>query len=337
LHELVAITLFVDFLDSDILKKTYSENGFTFDFDKIFEVSNIYNFASFDVKNNIDIIKWVNKNVEYLKHVYTGYSAAPTKEDVEYKISKIDIEELKIDIEKSRDEVKKKDIEKRKLGKALSSEEKSVEEFLSWIIEMRDDRKSLMNKMDVLMNEAVRGLYRNWKIDEGMSFNSFGFDVLRGKKFVLENIEKVKKRGGDFVNLYYGGNEYLERFENLEEEFGGAESLEEPRNDVKFIKGQVANKGKVKGFARIIHDPTMNHSFMEGEILVTGMTRPEFVPLMKKAGAIVTNEGGIACHAAIVCRELDKPCIIGTKNATEIIRDGDLVEVDGDEGIVRIL
>jgi len=67
------------------------------------------------------------------------------------------------------------------------------------------------------------------------------------------------------------------------------------------------------------------------------MTRPEHIVAMKKAKAIVTNEGGITCHAAIVSRELGIPCIIGTKIATKVLKDGDLVEVDAGQGIVKIL
>ena len=67
------------------------------------------------------------------------------------------------------------------------------------------------------------------------------------------------------------------------------------------------------------------------------MTTPDFVVLMHKAGAIVTDIGGMLCHAAIVSREINKPCVIGTKFATQILHDGDLVEVDADNGIVRIL
>ena len=67
------------------------------------------------------------------------------------------------------------------------------------------------------------------------------------------------------------------------------------------------------------------------------MTRVEFVPMMRKAKAIITDEGGIACHAAIVSRELGVPCVIGTKIATNVLKSGDLVEVDIEEGIVRIL
>ena len=68
---------------------------------------------------------------------------------------------------------------------------------------------------------------------------------------------------------------------------------------------------------------------------MTPMTRPEFLPLMKKAKAIITDEGGITCHAAIVSRELGIPCIIGTKIATKVLKDNDLVEVDAEKGIVR--
>ena len=65
------------------------------------------------------------------------------------------------------------------------------------------------------------------------------------------------------------------------------------------------------------------------------MTRPEMVVAMKKATAIVTDEGGVTCHAAVVSRELNIPCIIGTRNATKFLKDGDKVEVDANKGIVK--
>jgi pyruvate,water dikinase len=72
-------------------------------------------------------------------------------------------------------------------------------------------------------------------------------------------------------------------------------------------------------------------------ILVTSMTHPKDIMLLKKASAIVTDEGGILCHAAIVAREMKKPCIIGTKIATQVLKDGDMVEVDAERGAVKIL
>jgi phosphoenolpyruvate synthase/pyruvate phosphate dikinase len=67
------------------------------------------------------------------------------------------------------------------------------------------------------------------------------------------------------------------------------------------------------------------------------MTTPDFLSAMKKASAIITDEGGIICHASIIAREMKKPCIIGTKIATKILKDGDLVEVDANKGLVKIL
>jgi pyruvate,water dikinase len=76
-------------------------------------------------------------------------------------------------------------------------------------------------------------------------------------------------------------------------------------------------------------DPTdRGINFIEGDILVTGMTRPEYLPFVKKCSAFITDAGGMLSHAAITARELHKPCIIGTEIATKILKDGDLIEVD---------
>jgi phosphohistidine swiveling domain-containing protein len=101
------------------------------------------------------------------------------------------------------------------------------------------------------------------------------------------------------------------------------------------IKGAVASKGKVTGVVKIIMNPDEFYKMNDGDIIVTSMTRPEFAPILKKASAIVTNEGGITCHAAIISRELRIPCIIATGVATQVLKDGDTVEVDADNGVVR--
>ena len=74
-----------------------------------------------------------------------------------------------------------------------------------------------------------------------------------------------------------------------------------------------------------------------GDILVTDMTDPDWEPIMKIAGGIVTNRGGRTCHAAIVAREMKKPCIVGTKIATQVLSDGDFVQVDAFKGIINII
>lgn len=111
-----------------------------------------------------------------------------------------------------------------------------------------------------------------------------------------------------------------------------------PLNDeIKDLHGQIANRGTASGKAVICTSLSSLHRVQEGDILIASMTRPEFMPALKKAAAIVTDEGGITCHAAIVSRELGKPCIIGTKIATKMIKNGDYVEVRANHGLVRIL
>jgi len=106
---------------------------------------------------------------------------------------------------------------------------------------------------------------------------------------------------------------------------------------IKLIKGQIGFPGKLVGRVRIIKNMRQADKLKEGEVIVSPMTTPEFVEVMKKASAFVTNEGGIICHAAITAREMKKPCIIGTRIATQVLKDGDLVEVDANKGIVRII
>ncbi|HLC48281.1 MAG TPA: PEP-utilizing enzyme [Candidatus Norongarragalinales archaeon] len=103
------------------------------------------------------------------------------------------------------------------------------------------------------------------------------------------------------------------------------------------ITGTCASIGIVRGNVRIIRGQEDFGKLKQGEILVTAMTTPDFVVIMRRAGAIVTDEGGLSCHAAIVSRELKVPCIVGTKNATRTLKDGDRVEVDATNGIVRKL
>jgi len=103
------------------------------------------------------------------------------------------------------------------------------------------------------------------------------------------------------------------------------------------IRGTVAHPGKVRGEIRLACDNSNLNNFPEGKILVALMTSPDYVVAMKKAKAIITDDGGITSHAAIVSRELGVPCIVGTKNATKLLKDGDMVEVDADQGIVRII
>lgn len=100
------------------------------------------------------------------------------------------------------------------------------------------------------------------------------------------------------------------------------------------IRGQAASTGMASGPVKIIHSPKDIDQILEGDVLVTEMTTPDFVPAMKRAVAIITDAGGRTCHAAIVSRELGIPCVVGTDDATSKLKVGQIVTVDGKNGLV---
>lgn len=103
------------------------------------------------------------------------------------------------------------------------------------------------------------------------------------------------------------------------------------------FRGLVAMTGTAIGTVKIVRSAKETEKVKPGDILVAVMTRPDYVPAMKRAAAIVTDEGGVTCHAAIISREMGLPCIIGTKIATKVLKDGQKVEVRANHGFVRIL
>lgn len=110
--------------------------------------------------------------------------------------------------------------------------------------------------------------------------------------------------------------------------------IEENTEDVRLLQGTCASPGRVRGEVKIINLPEDMKKMKAGNILVSVATNPDLVPAIKLAGAIVTDVGGITCHAAIVSRELGIPCTVGTKVATKILKDGDIVDVDATHGKV---
>jgi len=113
--------------------------------------------------------------------------------------------------------------------------------------------------------------------------------------------------------------------------------------DVSELKGTAANPGYLKGIARILPSNNiqkmreLREDFKKGQILITEMTQPNIMDIASKAGAIVTDEGGLLSHAAIISREFKIPCIVGTHFATATFKDGDIIEVDATKGIVKII
>lgn len=209
--------------------------------------------------------------------------------------------------------------------------------FFQKITLLREERKKYNLIGICLLHRLLEAVEKKRGINKE-HLNYLNFDEFRP---LLENKFDpaiLKERYNKGVLITVEGTSYKETIGEeawKEKERIDEEILEKNRE----LKGFVAcrGNGNVTGTVRLVISRSDFDSFMEGEILVTGMTRPEHVPLMKKAAAIVTNEGGITCHAAIVSRELNVPCIIGTKVATRVLKTGDVVEVDANNGTVRKL
>ena len=105
----------------------------------------------------------------------------------------------------------------------------------------------------------------------------------------------------------------------------------------KILKGVPASMGKTKGIARICLSSKDIKKMQSGDILVSPSTTPDYILGFRKASAIITDEGGLTCHAAVVSREMHLPCVVGTKVATKILNDGDLLLVDANKGIIKKL
>ena len=106
-----------------------------------------------------------------------------------------------------------------------------------------------------------------------------------------------------------------------------------PQGDV-LVRGLGASPGVASGAVRVLQSPDEGAALLPGEVLVATMTNPDWVPVLRRAGALVTDGGGMTCHAAIVTRELGVPCVVGTRNATTVLRTGTVVTVDGAKGEV---
>lgn len=208
--------------------------------------------------------------------------------------------------------------------------------MLRVITELNEFRKEIFTKAIFYTRPAFDELAKNNKFNSWRDINYLTtpeiIDLIKGKniyqKKLLPTRSLVLLVPGDkkHVVLVYGKD--VGRFEK---------KFRIIKQGVLEFKGTVAQKGVVQGKVKIIKEANDFGKFKRGDILVAKMTSVDFVPIMKKAAAFITDEGGLACHAAVIAREYHTPCIVGTGFASHILKDGDLVEVDAINGIVRKL
>jgi len=231
---------------------------------------------------------------------------------------------------------------RRKMGliKKLKSSEEIVliAEQLSQSIWWQDLRKGYIWRMNYFWDKFLKEicLRKKWNFNEILycQYSDLA-DIAKGRRVDKKEILKRK----NYYAIYFNGNR-IQHFSD--EKF--IKKLFDLYSEVKIsekeeIKGLVVSKGKdaiVKGRVKIIENPFKDNKKMQkGDILVAGMTSPEYIVVMKKAKAIITDHGGMTSHAAIVSRELGVLCIVNTKIATKVLKDGDLIEVDAEKGVIR--
>jgi phosphohistidine swiveling domain-containing protein len=310
--------------------------------------------GSFDKQQLLHILRLLaaGKNwtdiAEECQYVYSSYRDAKNLQEVEKRLKeqygrfndkKIALRE----IAKEEKEEKTRVEHYRKWHCGLSKNQQIIADFLQAVIIIRDLRKNFFNKGVTVWWRVAQRMFEEAGISEDYIIHYTFYEFKKGLAYLKKNKKLIENRTKGFINLVpYDGKIVLQNLS--QSDFQKSKKLimdfylkSHATDNKEEIKGNIGSPGKIKGRVKVIMNAHNDPDFKEGDILVTGMTRPEFVPLMKKASAIITDEGGITCHAAIVSRELKKPCIIGTKIATKVLKDGDIVEVDADRGIIKII
>ncbi|MFH0857084.1 MAG: PEP-utilizing enzyme, partial [bacterium] len=162
-------------------------------------------------------------------------------------------------------------------------------------------------------------------------------EAAKGEKATAGKQEgKMQERKIHFLAIY-GKNKQEYIMGEMAKKIAKPYLKNEKAKNISEFKGIATSRGKVRGIVRIIITAREISKLGKGEILVTPMTSPDYIVGLRRAAAIITDHGGMTCHAAIVSRELKIPCIVGTRIATKVLKDGDMAEVDAERGCVKIL
>jgi len=217
----------------------------------------------------------------------------------------------------------------------LNAEERLLIKVNKEMAYLRDYRDEIRRRTVYFARFLFQEVARRWQIPyEDLMFYSTPevFELFKGHKLLTHELQA---RRGDTIIIIK--NKKMKVLFGKESDKFMKDITPVDNSAVKQITGLVASKGNVWGIAKIISLDSDLKKINQGDIMVAVTTHPEYVIKMQLASAIVTDEGGLTCHAAIVAREMKKPCIVGTKIATKVLKDGDKIEVDAENGVVRKL
>ncbi len=291
-----------------------------------------------DRKKQDAAIRRHTKKYDWISFKYDG----PTIHDEAYFRALVESEMRQhIDVEKKLREMKKKDKELEKLQKRLAQELGFSKEELYWFrlartcMFLKNLRKDVISMVCRLTDPMIREISKRLGLTPTEVRSMQLWEIEKALMDGKIDKKKMAKRVSHCVCIIY--SDRIDMYTGADADFYAQNYIIEETvdGDVKEIKGMTGCTGYAKGVVRIIHSLEEMGKLDEGDILVSSATNPDLMPAIRKAGAIITDEGGITCHAAIVSRELNIPCVIGTKIATKALKDGDLVEVDATKGLVR--
>lgn len=227
--------------------------------------------------------------------------------------------------------------EKKKIIKEFGLDEKLINKIRAseFLIQWQDERKENILKAIDYVDRVLFKVARKTKCSIRDLHYMIPIEVSLENLMSKEFKQELKQRRKGCIYFYdlkfqkiISGSKYHKFVSKLKEE---------RKIEIKELTGLIANGGTTVGRIKVCLDLKSLNKVRNGDVLVASMTRPEHLLAMKKASAIITDEGGVTCHAAIVSREFQIPCVIGTKIATKVLKDGDLVEVKGNHGLVIVL
>ncbi len=202
---------------------------------------------------------------------------------------------------------------------------------------IQDFKKEHFTKSHYEIMPVIREVAKRFKVTE-VQARFYAPDEL--KKALLDNklISQLRLELRYNYSVQYWYQDRFKVYEGQEaKKIFNKEAKKVAVRDITSLTGVIASAGKYVGRVRVILLPKELKEFRAGEILVAQMTSLDYVLAMKKAGAIITDRGGVTCHAAVVSRELGVPCVVGTQNATKVLKTGELVEVNANHNSVKIL
>lgn len=208
-------------------------------------------------------------------------------------------------------------------------------ELLQFYVYYRTQRTDIMNKSSYLFAPQLKKIGAEKGIEYEEILHCTKDEIMRGcppKAIIRERIKEHVILMETGIIRCVAGKEAM-HVKNLFQTFKN----DATRRSINTIKGRAAYPGETQGTVKIIKTEKDFSKMEEGDILVTAMTTTQMMPVIKDAGAIITDEGGITSHAAIISRELKIPCIMSTKTSTQILKDGDRVRVDAKKGVITKL